>query len=91
MKRAILIVMDSVGIGEMPDAEKFGDKGSSTLINIKKHVPSMELKNLCRLGLSKNRCTQCLFAWLTGKYIGLLRKNDRGIKRKKTPQRDTGK
>lgn len=53
MKRAILIVMDSVGIGEMPDAEKFGDKGSSTLINIKKHVPSMELKNLCRLGLSK--------------------------------------
>ena len=34
-------------------AEKFGDKGSSTLINIKKHVPSMELKNLCRLGLSK--------------------------------------
>lgn len=53
MKRAILIVMDSVGIGKMPDAEKFGDKGSSTLINIKKHVPSMELKNLCRLGLSK--------------------------------------
>ena len=30
-KRVILIVADSFGIGEMPDAEKYGDKGSNTL------------------------------------------------------------
>ena len=33
-KRIFLIVMDSVGIGEAPDAEKFGDKGTDTLGHI---------------------------------------------------------
>ena len=32
-KRIHLVVMDSVGIGEAPDAEKFGDVGSDTLGN----------------------------------------------------------
>ena len=31
MKRVFLIVLDSVGIGEMPDAALFGDEGSDTL------------------------------------------------------------
>ena len=31
MKRVFLIVLDSVGIGEMPDANEYGDKGSNTL------------------------------------------------------------
>ena len=51
MKRAIIIVLDSVGIGEMPDAAKYGDEGSNTLVNIKKARPEMDLKNLCTLGL----------------------------------------
>ena len=51
MKRAIIIVLDSVGIGEMPDAAKYGDEGSNTLVNIKKARPEMDLKNLCSLGL----------------------------------------
>ena len=38
MKKAILIVLDSVGIGEMPDAHKYGDVGSNTLGNIAKAV-----------------------------------------------------
>ena len=38
MKRAIIIVLDSVGIGELPDAAAFGDVGSNTLVNIKKAV-----------------------------------------------------
>ena len=33
-KRAIVIVLDSVGIGEQPDAAEFGDVGSHTLGNI---------------------------------------------------------
>ena len=35
-KRAIVIVLDSVGIGEQPDAAEFGDVGSHTLGNIRK-------------------------------------------------------
>lgn len=50
-KKAVWIVLDSVGIGELPDAAKYGDAGSNTLINIKKAVPTMELPNLCALGL----------------------------------------
>ena len=50
-RRVIWIVLDSVGIGEMPDADKYGDVGSDTLGNIAKqrllHIP-----NLCRLGLA---------------------------------------
>ena len=51
MKRAIIIVLDSVGIGELPDAAKYGDQGSNTLVNIKKARPDMNLKSLCSLGL----------------------------------------
>ena len=49
-KRVFLIVMDSFGCGEMPDAEKFGDKGSNTL---KSCLSSKEFyaPNLTKLGL----------------------------------------
>ncbi len=50
--RVILVVLDSVGIGELPDAAKYGDAGSNTLINIQKAVPEMRLPNLVSLGLS---------------------------------------
>lgn len=49
--RGIIIVLDGVGIGELPDAYKYGDEGSNTLMNIKKAVPQLQLKNMCRLGL----------------------------------------
>lgn len=51
MKRAIIIVLDSVGIGELPDAADFGVVGSNTLVNIKKVRPQTSLPNLCALGL----------------------------------------
>lgn len=51
MKRAIIIVLDAVGIGELPDADKYGDKGSNTLMHVKKAVPELSLKNMCELGL----------------------------------------
>ena len=50
--RDIIIVLDSVGIGALPDAHKYGDEGANTLINIKKCVPSMSLPNMLGLGLS---------------------------------------
>ena len=38
--RVILIVLDSVGIGALPDADKYGDEGSDTLGNIAREVGS---------------------------------------------------
>jgi len=66
MKRAIIIVLDSVGIGELPDAAEYGDTGSNTLINIKKAKPEMNLKNLCSLGLGN----------IEGENISILGKVD---------------
>jgi phosphopentomutase len=51
MKRVIIIVLDSVGIGELPDAQKYGDKGSNTLGNIAANMPGFSLPNLESLGL----------------------------------------
>jgi phosphopentomutase len=49
-RRVIWIVLDSVGIGEMPDAAAYGDAGSDTLGNIA-HRRALRLPNLCALGL----------------------------------------
>ncbi len=50
--RVILIVLDSVGVGELPDAAKYGDEGSDTLGNIARRVP-LDLPHLRRLGLGR--------------------------------------
>ena len=50
-RRIIWIVLDSVGIGAMPDAADYGDAGSDTLGNIAR-VRVLTLPNLCRLGLA---------------------------------------
>ncbi|MCA1039728.1 phosphopentomutase [Bacillus infantis] len=51
-KRIFLIVMDSVGIGEAPDAERFGDKGSDTLGHIAERMNGLNMPNMGKLGLS---------------------------------------
>lgn len=51
INRVVLIVLDSVGIGELPDAARFGDVGSNTLGNIAKNAQGFELKNLGEMGL----------------------------------------
>lgn len=51
VNRVLLIVLDSVGIGELPDAIKYGDVGSDTLGNIAKIVGDFHLSNLISLGL----------------------------------------
>jgi phosphopentomutase len=50
--RIILIVMDSVGIGELPDAALYGDEGSDTIGNIARRVP-LRIPTLRRLGLGR--------------------------------------
>jgi phosphopentomutase len=50
--RVILIVLDSVGIGELPDAHAYGDEGSNTLGNIARQV-TLNIPTLASLGLSR--------------------------------------
>lgn len=50
-KRVFLVVMDSVGIGEAPDAEKFGDIGSNTLGHIAEKMNGLKMPNMEKLGL----------------------------------------
>lgn len=49
-KRVFLVVLDSFGVGEMPDAHLFGDKGSNTLGAIR-NLPEFNCPNLVKLGL----------------------------------------
>ena len=51
-KRIHIIVMDSVGIGETPDADKFDDIGANTLLHISTAKNGLNVPNLERLGLS---------------------------------------
>ncbi len=60
-QRIVWVVLDSVGVGEMPDAADYGDAGSDTIGNIARARP-LALPNLCRLGLANIRPIQGLTA-----------------------------
>lgn len=51
VKRVLLIVLDSVGCGDAPDAAQYSDVGSNTLCNTSRAVNGLNLPNLGRLGL----------------------------------------
>ena len=51
MKNFFVIVLDGVGIGELPDAYKYKDEGSNTLCNIASAVDGLHLPNLELFGL----------------------------------------
>lgn len=72
-ERIHLIVMDSVGIGEAPDAEAFGDTGSDTLGHIAESVDGLTMPNLEMLGLSNIEPVQGVAAAQTpAAYYGKL-------------------
>ena len=50
INRVTLIVTDSLGIGELPDAAKYGDAGANTLGHIMDHNPKLNVPNLKKLG-----------------------------------------
>lgn len=70
-KRVVLIVLDSCGVGALPDAADYGDEGSNTIGNISRHVGGMSLPNLEKLGLGniieimgvKNVGSRAVAAW----------------------------
>jgi phosphopentomutase len=53
MKRVILIVLDSVGIGFLPDAQAFSDEGANTLGNLYLARGHLKIPNLSQLGLGR--------------------------------------
>lgn len=70
MPRVVLLILDSVGVGELPDAAEYGDLGSATLPNVAKAVGGLHLPNLEGLGLGNivpiqgvNSKDNCLAGW----------------------------
>ncbi len=55
MKRAVILILDGVGIGEAPDAARYGDAGSDTLGNVARASGGLDLPHLERLGLGNIR------------------------------------
>jgi phosphopentomutase len=51
ISRVTLIVLDSAGVGALPDADKYGDEGSNTFFHCAKETGGLYLPNLARLGL----------------------------------------
>ena len=49
--KIILIILDGVGVGELPDANLYGDVGANTLSNISKKIGGLDLPNLTSFGL----------------------------------------
>ncbi len=54
-KRVHVIVLDSVGIGEAPDAAAFGDEGADTLGHIAQEMGGLHMPHMAALGLSNIR------------------------------------
>jgi phosphopentomutase len=52
-KRVIWIVLDSVGVGELPDAAKYGDEGSNTLGNTAREYGGLKMPNLAKFGIGR--------------------------------------
>ncbi len=51
MNNFAIIVLDGVGIGELPDANDYGDSGSNTLVNMAERLDGLNLPNLQKMGL----------------------------------------
>ncbi len=49
--RAVIIVFDGLGVGELPDASKYRDEGSDTLDNVSRAVGGLKVPNLAKMGL----------------------------------------
>jgi phosphopentomutase len=51
LRRATVVVIDACGVGELPDADAYGDAGSNTLVHLAEGVGGLHLPTLERLGL----------------------------------------
>lgn len=80
INRAIIIVLDGFGVGELPDANVYGDEGSNTLKgiyeNCKPNLPNMKkmgLYNINNIGISeKEEASIGAFGKLAEKSVGKI-------------------
>lgn len=78
-KRVFVIVIDSLGVGPMPDSEKFGDVGVDTLGHIAEHMEHFQIPNLVRLGLANLHPLKGIAALERPEgYYGKLRETSNG-------------
>ena len=54
--RIFVIVLDSLGIGAMPDSERFGDTDVDTFGHILERMQTLDIPNLTRLGMLNLHC-----------------------------------
>ena len=80
INRVILIVMDSVGVGHLPDAERFNDARTHTLQHIYQLTGRLDIPNLCALGMGKIAAVGCK----TQEFIGCY-----GKMGEQSPSKDT--
>ncbi|HEX9614453.1 MAG TPA: phosphopentomutase, partial [Bacteroidota bacterium] len=52
-RKVIFLVLDGVGIGELPDASAYGDRGTNTLANVARAVGGLTLPQMEKLGLAR--------------------------------------
>lgn len=77
--RVFVVVMDSLGVGAMPDSEKFGDIGVNTLGHISESVESFMIPNLQKLGMANiTPIRQAAPAEQPMAYYGKLRERSNG-------------
>ena len=68
INRVILIVMDSVGVGHLPDARQFNDDRTHTLLHIYQQTGRLDIPNLCALGIGEIAAVGCKTQEITGCY-----------------------
>jgi phosphopentomutase len=68
INRVILIVMDSVGVGHLPDAGRFNDDRADTLLHIYQQTGGLDIPNLCALGIGKIAAVGCKTQEVIGCY-----------------------
>jgi phosphopentomutase len=66
--RVILIVMDSVGVGQLPDARRFNDEHTHTLLHIYRQTGRLNIPHLCALGMGKIAAVGCKTQDIIGCY-----------------------
>ena len=78
-KRVFVVVMDSLGVGAMPDSADFGDVGVNTLGHISESVDTFEIPNLQKLGMANiTPLKQVAPVEHPLAYYGKLREKSRG-------------
>jgi phosphopentomutase len=68
INRVVLIVLDSLGVGPLPDAAAFNDAGAATLQHIYGHRGVLDIPNLCSLGLGEIATIGCNSDTVLGSY-----------------------